>query len=57
MTSAFKAVLVDYDEELFTPPAWIGGELARSGIEWVEGQHRTPELALAVAREGKGSRN
>lgn len=51
MTSAFKAVLIDYDEELFTPPAWIGGELARSGIEWVEGQHRTPELALAVARE------
>ncbi|MCK6625071.1 MAG: C-terminal binding protein [Anaerolineae bacterium] len=51
MTTGFKAVLIDYDEELFTPPAWVGGELARSGVEWVEGQHRTPELALAVARE------
>lgn len=51
MTTPFKAVLIDYDEELFTPPAWIGGELARSGVEWLEGQHRTPELALAVARQ------
>ncbi len=52
MASAFKAVLVDYDEELFTPPAWVGGELARYDIEWLEGRHRTPETVLAAARQG-----
>ncbi|MEJ2560909.1 MAG: hypothetical protein P8186_32750, partial [Anaerolineae bacterium] len=48
----FKAVLVDYDEDLFAPPDWVGDELARYGIEWIVGQHRTPEAALGVARTG-----
>ena len=31
----FKAVLVDYDEDLFDPPDWLGAELSLAGIEWV----------------------
>ncbi len=46
---SFKAVLVDYDQELFTPPGWIATELAQHGIEWIEGQYRTPETALEAA--------
>jgi D-3-phosphoglycerate dehydrogenase len=49
---SFKAVLIDYDEDLFAPPDWVGDELARYGIEWIVGQHRTPETALRVARTG-----
>ena len=43
--SSFKATLVDYDEDLFAPPNWVGKELARHGIEWVVGQYRSPEAA------------
>jgi D-3-phosphoglycerate dehydrogenase len=46
---ALRAVLVDYDEDLFEPPAWIGSELAAQGITWVAGQHRTPAAALEAA--------
>jgi D-3-phosphoglycerate dehydrogenase len=46
---SFKAVLVDYDEDLFAPPDWVEGELARHGIEWIAGQHRTPEAVLEAA--------
>ncbi|MBC7251636.1 MAG: C-terminal binding protein [Anaerolineae bacterium] len=48
----FTTVLVDYDEDLFTPPEWVGEELARHGIQWIVGQHRTPEAALEAARSG-----
>ena len=48
----FKAVLVDYDEDLFPPPPWLDEEMGRSGIEWVIGQHRTPEAVLDAARDG-----
>lgn len=48
----FTTVLVDYDEDLFTPPDWVGEELARHGIRWIVGQHRTPEAALEAARSG-----
>ena len=48
----FKAVLVDYDEDLFAPPLWVEGELARHGIAWTAGQHRSPEAALQAARDG-----
>jgi len=48
----FTAVLVDYDEDLFTPPDWVGDELARYGITWTVGQHRTPEAVLEAARSG-----
>ena len=47
---SFKATLVDYDEDLFAPPDWVGEELARHGIEWVIGQYRSPEAALEAAR-------
>ena len=47
---AFTAVLVDYDEDLFVPPDWVGDELAPHGIEWIVGQHRTPEAVLEAAR-------
>lgn len=46
---SFKAVLVDYDEDLFAPPDWVGEELARYGITWIVGQHRTPEAVLEAA--------
>ena len=49
---AFKVILIDYDEDLFAPQDWVGKELARHGIEWVVGQHRTPEAALEAARTG-----
>lgn len=48
---SFKAVLVDYDEDLFEPPAWVGDLLAAAGIDYQAGQHRTPEAALAAARD------
>jgi D-3-phosphoglycerate dehydrogenase len=47
---SFKAVLVDYDEDLFAPPDWVEGELAHHGIEWITGQYRTPEAVLETAR-------
>ena len=46
-----RAVLVDYDEDLFTPGGWEGEMLAGAGIAWEVGQHRTPETALAFARD------
>ena len=50
-TLPYKAVLVDYDEDLFSPRGWEGEMLAQSGVEWVVGQHRTPEAALEFARD------
>jgi D-3-phosphoglycerate dehydrogenase len=47
----YKAMLVDYDEDLFSPRGWEGEMLARAGIEWAVGQHRTPEAALEAARD------
>ena len=48
----FTVVLIDYDDDLFEPPAWIAGDMERAGIRWVAGQHRGPGPALAAAREG-----
>ena len=48
----FKTVLVDFDDDLFAPPDWVADELAGAGIDWVAGQHRTPEAVLEAAREG-----
>ncbi len=47
-----KAVLVDFDDDLFDPPGWIAAELRQAGIEWSTGQHRTPDEALAAAKDG-----
>jgi D-3-phosphoglycerate dehydrogenase len=46
-----KAVLVDYDEDLFEPVGFEGELLAAAGIEWVVGQHRTPEAAAIAAQD------
>jgi D-3-phosphoglycerate dehydrogenase len=48
---SFKAILIDYDEDLFPPPDWVGEELAGQGIEWIAGQHRTPEAVVEAARD------
>jgi D-3-phosphoglycerate dehydrogenase len=48
--SAPLAVLVDFDDALFTPPDWVGPHLAAHGIEWREHSCRTPDEAAAVAR-------
>jgi D-3-phosphoglycerate dehydrogenase len=48
----FRTVLVDFDDDLFAPPDWVADELAGAGIDWVTGQHRTPEAVLEAAREG-----
>ena len=50
--SKFQVVLVDYDEDLFAPLDWVGEELAKHGIGWKVGQHRTPEEALEAGRAG-----
>ena len=47
----FRAVLVDYDEDLFAPPDWVEGRLADHGIEWSAGQHRSPEAVLQAASD------
>ena len=49
--SAYKAVLVDYDEDLFAPVGFEAGQLAAAGIEWVVGQHRTPQAVADAARD------
>jgi D-3-phosphoglycerate dehydrogenase len=48
----FVAALIDYDDDLFPPPASMGEELAREGIEWIVGQHRTHEAVLSAAQLG-----
>lgn len=50
--NAFQAILVDYDEDLFAPPEWVGQELARHGIAWTVGQHRTPQAVVEAGRAG-----
>ena len=47
----FTATLIDYDEDLFEPPDWIGTELELAGVRWAAGQYREPEAVLAAARE------
>jgi len=46
----FQAVLVDFDDDLFPPPGWIAAEMAAAGVEWAQGQHRSPEAVLDAAR-------
>lgn len=48
----FRAVLIDYDEDLFAPPDWVAQTLAEAGVQWVAGQYRTQEAAL---RAGQGA--
>lgn len=47
---SFKVILVDYDDDLFTPPGWVANEMDRYGITWVISQHRTSDAVLKVTR-------
>lgn len=47
MTRSRKVVLVDYDEDLFTPRGWEAEFMARAGIAWEQGQWRDEDSALA----------
>ena len=47
----FRAVLVDYDEDLFPPTGTEADLLAEHGIEWVEAQKRTTDEVIAFARD------
>ena len=46
-----NAVLVDYDEDLFTPLGWEGALLAPHDIGWTVGQWRTPQAVIDAARD------
>lgn len=50
MSKRYRVSLVDYDEDLFAPQGWEGDFLGASGADWVVGQHRTPETAMAAAK-------
>lgn len=50
-THSFRVVLVDYDDDLFSPPDWVSKEMLRHGITWIVGQHRTPEAVREAALE------
>jgi len=47
---SFRAILIDYDEDLFSPQGWEGALVGQAGIEWEVGQHRSPETALEAGR-------
>jgi D-3-phosphoglycerate dehydrogenase len=49
--NGYQAVLVDYDEDLFSPPGWTGAMLQEAGIEWTVGQQRTPQAVIEAARQ------
>jgi D-3-phosphoglycerate dehydrogenase len=46
-----KVVLIDYDDDLFTPQGWEGEMLASAGGLWITGQYREPEAIVEVARD------
>jgi D-3-phosphoglycerate dehydrogenase / 2-oxoglutarate reductase len=46
-----RVVLVDWDEDLFSPCGWEGEMLAAAGIAYAQGQYCTPAETLAFARE------
>ncbi|MGQ9457923.1 MAG: C-terminal binding protein [Anaerolineae bacterium] len=46
-----KAVLVDYDEDLYAPRGFEADLLAQAGIAWAVGQHRTPEAVVDAAHD------
>ena len=50
-TLPYKAVLVDYDEDLYSPRGFEADLLAQAGIAWAVGQHRTPEAVVEAARD------
>jgi D-3-phosphoglycerate dehydrogenase / 2-oxoglutarate reductase len=50
VSSRFRVVLVDFDEDIFSPQGWEREMLAGAGAELVIGQHRSQEAMLdAVA--------
>jgi len=46
-----KVVLVDFDEDLFTPGGSEAGFMAQAGVEWVQGQWRDEASALEHASD------
>jgi len=51
MVFAHKVVLVDYDEDLFSPRGWESEFMAEAGIQWAEGRWRADEEVVAHARD------
>jgi len=46
----YRVVLVDYDEDLFAPPEWIGNELAMIGASWLVRQCRDSKDIMPLIR-------
>ncbi|MHB0859334.1 MAG: C-terminal binding protein [Anaerolineae bacterium] len=52
MTSQpFRVVLMDYDEDLFSPPPWVAEEVQAAGLDYTAGQWRAEAEALDAARD------
>jgi D-3-phosphoglycerate dehydrogenase / 2-oxoglutarate reductase len=49
VSSKYRVVLVDFDEDLFAPQGWEQTMLAAAGAELVTGQHRSVEAVLRAA--------
>ena len=47
----FEVVLVDYDDDLFTPPDWLSDELGDLGARWTVGQYRKESDVVRMTRE------
>jgi D-3-phosphoglycerate dehydrogenase / 2-oxoglutarate reductase len=45
----FKAALIDYDDDLFDVPPWMGSELAAEGVSFESAQCRDLDAALKLA--------
>jgi len=46
----YEVILVDYDEDLFAPPEWIGNELATIGASWLVRQCRDSRDVMPLIR-------
>ena len=49
MAFSHKVVLVDYDEDLFSPRGWEREFMAAAGVEWQEGRWRSEDELLTHA--------
>jgi len=46
----YEVVLVDYDDDLFAPPEWMGSALAEVGASWTIGQYRGQDEVVRMTR-------